>query len=97
MGQNPTHFIKFFKTLASIIKNHESDIKLLAVATTSTLFVSLVAAATAEVKVLFIFAGCATLLVEYLILLYEAVSQLSTCSLNKLLPLVLANLVYRLP
>lgn len=96
MGQNPTHFIKFFKTLASIIKNHESDIKLLAVATTSTLFVSLVAAATAEVKVLFIFAGCATLLV-YLILLYEAVSQLSTCSLNKLLPLVLANLVYRLP
>ena len=85
-----------FKTLASISKNDESDIKVLGVVVTSDISVSAVAA-TEDGELLLILAGFATIFDEDLIFLYEAEKYLSTYSFDEVFSLVLADLVYRLP
>ena len=85
-----------FKTLVSISKNDESDIKVLRVVVTSDISVSTVAAKEDE-ELLLILAGFATIFDEGLIFLYEADKYLSTCSFDEVFSLVLADLVYRLP
>ena len=85
-----------FKTLVSISKNDESDIKVLGVVVTSDISVSAVAA-TEDGELLLILAGFATIFDEDLIFLYEAYKYLSTCSFDEVFSLVLADLVYRLP
>ena len=93
--QIPTQFIMSFKILASISKNEESDMKVLAVVIVSDISVSVVTVAAGEL--LLIFVGCALLLADDLIFLYEADTKLPKCSSDKVLSLVLANFVDRLP
>ena len=66
--------------------------KLLAVVVVLDLSVLVVTAAAGEL--LLIFVGCATSLADDLIILYEADKELSRCSFDNVLPLVLANFVY---
>ena len=89
-GQIPTQFIMFFKILVSIIKNEDSDMKVLPVV--SDISVSVVTAVAGEL--LLIFVGRPTSLADHLIFLYEADTKLSTCSVDKVLSLILANFVY---
>ena len=84
-----------FKILVSTSKNEESDIKLLAVVIISDTSVSVVTAVAGEL--LLISVGFTTSLADDLILLYEADTKLSTYSFDKVLSLVLADFVYRLP
>ena len=93
---DPTQFIMSFKTLLSISKTDEFDIKVLGVVVTSDISVSAVAA-TKDGELLLILAGFATIFDEDLIFLYEADKYLSTCSFDEVFSLVLADLVYRLP
>ena len=92
-GQIPTQFIMSFKILVSIIKNEDSDMKVLPVVVVSDISVSVVTAVAGEL--LLIFVGRPTSLADHLIFLYEADTKLSTCSVDKVL-LILANFVYRL-
>ena len=69
--------------------------RIMAVVVASDIFVSLVTAFAGEL--LLIFAVCATSLADDLIFFYEADTKLSMCSFDKVLSLVLANFVYRLP
>ena len=94
-GQIPTQFIMSFKILVSIIKNEDSDMKVLPVVVVSDISVSVVTAVAGEL--LLIFVGRPTSLADHLIFLYEADAKLSTCSVDKVLSLILANFVYRLP
>ena len=94
-GQIPTQFIMSFKILVSIIKNEDSDMKVLPVVVVSDISVSMVTAVAGEL--LLIFVGRPTSLADHLIFLYEADAKLSTCSVDKVLSLILANFVYRLP
>ena len=66
--------------------------KLLAVVVVLDLSVLVVTAAAGEL--LLIFVGCATPLADDLIILYEADKELSRCSFDNVLSLVLANFVY---
>ena len=66
--------------------------KLLAVVVVLDLSVLVVTAAAGES--LLIFVGCATSLADDLIILYEADKELSRCSFDNVLSLVLANFVY---
>ena len=66
--------------------------KLLAVVVVLDLSVLVVTAAAGEL--LLIFVGCATSLADDLIILYEADKELSRCSFDNVLSLVLANFVY---
>ena len=69
--------------------------KMLAVVIVSDISVSVVTAAAGEL--LLIFVGFALLLADDLIFLYEADTKLPKCSSDKVLSLVLANFVDRLP
>ena len=66
--------------------------KLLAVGVVLDLFVLVGTAAAGEL--LLIFVGCATSLADDLIILYEADKELSRCSFDNVLSLVLSNFVY---
>ena len=66
--------------------------KLLAVVVVLDLSVLVVTAAAGEL--LLIFVGCATSLADDLVILYEADKELSRCSFDNVLSLVLANFVY---
>ena len=94
-GQIPTQFIMSFKILVSIIKNEDSDMKVLPVVVVSDISVSVATAVAGEL--LLIFVGRPTSLADHLIFLYEADTKLSTCSVDKVLSLILANFVYLLP
>ena len=93
-GQIPTQFIMSFKILVSIIENEDSDMKVLPVVVVSDISVSVVTAVAGEL--LLIFVGRPTSLADHLIFLYEADAKLSTCSVDKVLSLILAKFVYRL-
>ena len=93
-GQIPTQFIMSFKILVSIIKNEDSDMKVLPVVVVSDISVSVATAVAGEL--LLIFVGRPTSLADHLIFLYEADAKLSTCSVDKVLSLILAKFVYRL-
>ena len=93
-GQIPTQFIMSFKILVSIIKNEDSDMKVLPVVVVSDISVSVVTAVAGEL--LLIFVGRPTSLADHLIFVYEADAKLSTCSVDKVLSLILAKFVYRL-
>ena len=69
--------------------------KVLPVVVVSDISVSMVTAVAGEL--LLIFVGRPTSLADHLIFLYEADAKLSTCSVDKVLSLILANFVYRLP
>ena len=94
-GQIRTQFIMSFKIFVSISENEESEMKVLTVVVVSDISVSVVTAVAGEF--LLIFVGWATSLTDDLIFLYEADTKLSACSFHKVLSLVLANFVYRLP
>ena len=93
-GQIPTQFIMSFKILVSIIKNEDSDMKVLPVVVVSDISVSMVTAVAGEL--LLIFVGRPTSLADHLIFLYEADAKLSTCSVDKVLSLIFAKFVYQL-
>ena len=81
-----------FKILASISKNEESDMKVLAVIV--VLVISVSVATTVAGELLLIFVRFTTSLADDLIFLFEADTNLSPCSFDKVLSLVLTDFLY---